>query len=380
MKLKSKCLKTGALFLVMMLACGTGYAAERVSMASPAKDAAFVPLLLGMVNNYKTKDLYGTPATVNDGIVIRQSYIENGKIVIPPGGLYVTSRSGNWDPFRAAPMTIAGKEYFVATDLYERDVVKNVSFEVGQIIPINPEKTRGFQLTGLDTDPYGMPGHGNATFKLVKATGNYYGDPFPVYAGPLITNVAESKLGQGTGEKAGTTIPTAKNKLSEMIYASNMFSVGRSHVIIEGVEGKTVKVKELATDSCTDLFVTSTAPTRQDVAAGESFKAGGAKVEVREVTKDGVKIRLTDAKGTVEKVLGPYSDKSMEWITMSMTAREPFWVLSSDGTVLINLDIRKEGAPVNAGKASLVVYTNVINIKNSSVWAADPRFLATPET
>lgn len=381
MKLKSKLLKAGALLLVMSLACGSAMAAERVVMKSPAKDAAYVPLLLGMVNNHKTKDLYGNPVTVNDGIVIRQSYIENGKIIIPPGGLYVTSRSGNWHPFRAAPMTIAGTEYAVVTDLYERNVIKNITFKKGQIVPINPEKTRGFELTAIDAETYGIPGQGEATFKLVKATGNYYGSSFPVYAGDMITNTAEvGKFGKGSKEKAGTVVPDAKNKLSEMIYASNMFSVGRTHVSVESISADEVKVNELVTDSCTDLFVTASAPLVKSAGKGESFAKGTANIEVLEVTKDSVKVRLTDKKGKVEKVLGPFNDKAMKWMTMSTTARDAFWVRSADGTVIVNLDVIKGGNPINMGKADLVAYCNVINIKNSSVWAADPRFLATPET
>ena len=76
----------GAFTLAVALPCAV-FGSERVTMQSPAKDAAYVSLLPGMVNNHKLKSYLGTAHTANDGIVIRQSYIKDGKIIIPPGGL-----------------------------------------------------------------------------------------------------------------------------------------------------------------------------------------------------------------------------------------------------------------------------------------------------
>lgn len=118
----------GALTLAVALPCVV-FGSERVTMQSPAKDAAYVSLLPGMVNNHKLKSYLGTAHTANDGIVIRQSYIKDGKIVIPPGGLYVTSRSGNWEPFAGKPLTIAGKEYVAINNISERTVIRNVTFK-----------------------------------------------------------------------------------------------------------------------------------------------------------------------------------------------------------------------------------------------------------
>lgn len=377
----SKCVMKAAMpALILLMACGTATAAERVSMMSPAKDAAMVPILRGMVNNYKAKNALDMPVTVNDGIVIRQSRIENGKIIIPAGGLYVTSRSGNWHPFRGDVFTIAGKEYYGAVDRYERSIVRDITFKKGQIIPFDARKTRGMELSSFSVDPYALDGGQDATFKLVKATGNYYGASFPTYSGDLVTKIPASNITKYTNEKAGITIPDAKNKASKVIYASNFFSVGRTHVIVESISKDGVKVSEMGTDNCTDLWASPKAPMVADYAAGASYKMGTATITVSKVAKDSVTVKITDKKGTVEKVLGPYNKEVAKWVPMSMADREPLWVLSKDGTVAVMLNIYKEGGPLANGKANLTTFCDMVHIQNSSVWAADKRFIATPET
>ena len=53
------------------------------AMKSPASNAAVVAKLIGLVNNRHEKTMLGLERTINDGIVIRQSYIKDGKIIIP---------------------------------------------------------------------------------------------------------------------------------------------------------------------------------------------------------------------------------------------------------------------------------------------------------
>ena len=139
--------------------------------------------LQGMTNNYKIKLLDGKRKTVDDGVVIRQSYVKDGKVVIPAAGLYTTSRCSNWWSFNDHVFTIAGKKYHFITDEYQQDVVKNVTMKPGDIIFGNEEKTRGWELKAIDPDPFGIEGGHMAYFWLIKTTGNYYGNPFIVVGG-----------------------------------------------------------------------------------------------------------------------------------------------------------------------------------------------------
>ena len=196
-----------------------GDAPDRVVMQSPAKDAAVLAKMQGLVNNRKAKTLSGLSRTINDGVVIRKSTIKDGKIIIPPSGLYITVRSTNWHPFDNEPLTLAGKTYHAITDRYVRDVIRNVTMKKGQVLPSNANKSRGWELSSVENDTYGIEGGNSAVFKIVKTTGNYYGSQFPVYTGAQISNAAaDGSLVKGSKDPEGHTVPTAENGLSEMIY------------------------------------------------------------------------------------------------------------------------------------------------------------------
>lgn len=376
-------LKTlAAVGVSLVLTGGLAYAdtAERVVMQSPAKDAAILAKMPGLVNNMKAKTLSGLARTINDGVVIRQSKIKDGKIVIPPSGLYITVRSTNWHPFDAEPLTLAGKMYYEITDRYTRDVQRNLTMKPGQIVPSNADKTRGWQLTSVETDTYGTPGGASAEFKIVKTTGNYYGSTFPVYAGELISNTGDPKtMAEMAKDPEGHTVPTAENGLSSMIYASNTFSVGRSHVIVDSITEEGVKVRELATDSCTAIFLSPNAPEVKTMAKGESFKIGNAEVEVIGVADNAATVKITDPTGSVTKSFGPLTPENTKWMLMSINARDKFWTLSKDGKTAVNLNVKAK-KPIADGKVELVAYSDVVEVNNGSVWAADPRFLTRPET
>ena len=259
-----------------------GDAPDRVVMQSPAKDAAVLAKMQGLVNNRKAKTLSGLSRTINDGVVIRKSTIKDGKIIIPPSGLYITVRSTNWHPFDNEPLTLAGKTYHAITDRYVRDVIRNVTMKKGQVLPSNANKSRGWELSSVENDTYGIEGGNSAVFKIVKTTGNYYGSQFPVYAGAQISNAAT--------------------------------------------------------------------------------------------------VKLTDKSGTVTKVLGPLTPENTRMLLMSVVDRDRLWTLSKDGKVAVHLNIRQSDKPIADGKVSLVAYNDVVEVNDGSVWPADTRFLARPET
>ena len=117
-----------------------GDAPDRVVMQSPAKDAAV--------------------------LAIRKSTIKDGKIIIPPSGLYITVRSTNWHPFDNEPLTLAGKTYHAITDRYVRAVIRNVTMKKGQVLPSNANKSRGWELSSVENDTYGIEGGNSAVFTV----------------------------------------------------------------------------------------------------------------------------------------------------------------------------------------------------------------------
>ena len=91
-------------------------------------------------------------------------------------------------------------------------------------------------------------------------------------------------------------------------------------------------------------------------------------------------VKLTDKSGTVTKVLGPLTPENTRMLLMSVVDRDRLWTLSKDGKVAVHLNIRQSDKPIADGKVSLVAYNDVVEVNDGSVWPADTRFLARPET
>lgn len=380
----------GRLSLALLLALGlNGVASAGVApadgsaaMKSPAANAAVVAKLIGLANNIHEKTLLGIERTINDGVVIRQSYIKDGKIIIPPEGLYTTARSSNWYPFDNEPITMAGKLYHVIVDRYIRDVVRDVVMKKGDVITSNEDKSRGWELASLEGwTTYGLADGKEAVFKVVKTTGNYYGDAFPVKVGTSISNaVADGSLVKGSNQPVGHTVPDESNNLSRFDYGSNVASVGRSYVVVDHIDkDNNVYVRELGTDSCTDLFMSPAKPVLGTYANGDTFKVGEASVAVKNIGADSVEIAITAKDGAVTTKKLYIDSKNAHWLMQSMVERDKCYVVSKDGDTLVHLNIRP-GNPFKDGKVELVAYSDVIRVQNGSDWPTDTRFLARPET
>lgn len=113
---------------------------------------------------------------------------------------------------------------------------------------------------------------------------------------------------------------------------------------------------------------------------GDTFTIGDAKVEVTDVAANAATVKLTDKSGTVTKVLGPLTPENTRMLLMSVVDRDRLWTLSKDGKVAVHLNIRQSDKPIADGKVSLVAYNDVVEVNDGSVWPADTRFLARPET
>ena len=77
---------------------------------------------------------------------------------------------------------------------------------------------------------------------------------------------------------------------------------------------------------------------------------------------------------------GPRPPETPGLLLMPGVDRDRLWTLSKDGKVAVHLNIRQSDKPIADGKVSLVAYNDVVEVNDGSVWPADTRFLARPET
>lgn len=371
----------------MALACvltvsGVAVAADGESavMKSPAADGAYVMKLQGMTNNYKIKLLDGKRKTVDDGVVIRQSYVKDGKVVIPAAGLYTTSRCSNWWSFNDHVFTIAGKKYHFITDEYQQDVVKNVTMKPGDIIFGNKEKTRGWELKAIDPDPFGIAGGHMAYFWLIKTTGNYYGNPFIVVGGSNVKPSASdgSLLKSGSGLKEGTTSCMEQPDIRPYLVGNDISTNSRSVIYMDSLSATEARIKEFVTVSTSKALISPNDPVIGLYGKGDTIKIGNATVEVTDITADTATVKITDKQGTVTKTLKADAE-SLKLFPASRVVCKAMYAQSESGRELVNINPRNEGGAFVNGKVALMAHSDVITVTNGGEWAADKRFITRPE-
>lgn len=379
MKLKATVM---SLVLALGFAGTSAFAADdgRVVMTSPAKDGAYVLKMKGLVNNHRIKLLNGDRKAINDGIVIRKSSVKDGKVTIPAGGLFTTSRCSNWWSFNDHTFTIAGKLFHFITDEYQQDVVKNVTMKKGETVFGNEEKTRGWELSSIDVYPMGIEGAHMAYFKVVKTTGNYYGNPFIVVAGKNITPYGSNGQAEknGSGLKEGTTSCFDQPDTRPFMIGNNISTNSRSVIYVDEITPTEAKIKEFVTVSTSKALISPNEPVMGMYGKGESFKVGNATVEVVDIKGTDVTIKMTDGKGTITKTLK--ADKAtMDLFPSSRVSCANLYALSASGSETVNINVHNEGGMFANGKVALMGYSDVITVTNGGKWAADERFLTRPE-
>ncbi len=362
----------------------------RVVAQAPRKDAAFLPKLLGLANNVRGVPQYDVPRTNNEGIVIRGSYVKDGKVIIPASGIYLTNRSSNLSRLAHDPYVIGGKIYYFITDLYERVVINDVTMKKGDIAWVGDEKARGFQLVSTYNNSWYTPDSNDATFQILKTTGNFYGASFPVDWSDKTYNLLTN---EGSGLPEGSLVPTLENEAGETTYLTSTSSVGRSWVVVDDIsDDGSVHVKEMVTDNNIGAYFSPNKPMFGEYAKGQSFKAGDYTVTVDALTDTTATISIDGPGGKVTEKMGVGDGKNIDYVPIDIAQIDQFWMKSKDGKAIVHLDIRslmEKTAMVSAesikaaiadGKVKLFTYTDVMLLEPGKEWVNDTRFLTRPET
>ena len=151
-------------FVAFMATVTAAPADTGAMMKPPAMNAAVVATMPGFQDlKYKT---FFTDRVVNEGLVIRQSRVENGKIIIPKYGLYYTTRTAPAEMLKGEKTMILGKMYTI-TDVDARfDVLANVFAKHKKPILFG-DGSKGLELTDLGLEDNGYEGV-KGTFKILK--------------------------------------------------------------------------------------------------------------------------------------------------------------------------------------------------------------------
>jgi len=340
-------------------------AEKTANRGSPASDCAIVTKMPGFPALEASSLIEPKIVLDAEGIVIRESYIKDGKIVIPPSGLYYTKRLGSWRwPLVNYPTMILGKVYYLADVRHKYILDKDFTMKKGELRPY------GLGLSALELSSIGTswgPGSANqeATFKVLKPSGNYYGSDWKVTSAHPFARSSEDALAFKP-----TTDPI-------FFQTDSLASVGTGFLIAKSVTEKDVQVAQWAVNEITFVSVGDKAVAGV-VAEGQTLDLGKfkAKVVAIDATAKTAKLAIVAAdapdKVLVEKTLGPVTDKVVSLFPSNDIELDTLMLKHAD--VQVALDAYRTPFK-EAGKVALVGYTGLINMDVTGVWKDDPRFI-----
>ncbi|MEA5024983.1 hypothetical protein SDC9_27953 [bioreactor metagenome] len=344
---------------------------------APAKDAAFVAGLEGF-KNITSKNLLGKDVGMQEGLIIRQSRIENGKIIIPKSGLYYTTRTGTAKMLTGHKITILGKEYTIVDTATKLDVVTATDLKKGGSVPLG-DGSKHLELTSIGIDGNGFVAPA-ATFQILKPSGNYYGTSFPVSPNAKLFNITEGVLNDGTGRITGTYLPGQDGQNFHVeYYGTNVATSGQSYLVVGDVTAEEAHVKEFATGAIVYSLLTEKPAVEMQLGKGEKAALGDYTVTVTDITEDTVTVELTSKEGqAIQKKLGPVTEETKKYLPADEVTRNTLVLRPENDAVQVQLDALRE--PFKDGKAVLVGYTDLVKFENPGTWASDPRFISRPDT
>lgn len=380
-----KGIKVRALVAVCVLSLvlssfGTVMAADQnVLKEAPADDAAVVERLEGF-KVYPHEGELGT-LTTEEGLVIRESYIEDGKIHIPPSGLYYTQRNGTFhtNPLALNAISLLGEKYYFADYRHVQDVLTNATFEsVGDRVPFG-DGTKSLELTGLSMTQPGFVSP-TATFMIMKPSGNYYGRSLTVNTD--LQDITTGVLSEGTGRTTGTYGEAYDDEeWIQNYYLSSVDTVGATYLVADSVTTGEITVKEFATSAVDYYLLTKETPEKMTLGVDESMNIDQWSLRVLDISDNSATVRLWNAETEelMEKELGPLTSETMSRVPADQSQRRAFVLRCDSEEFQIQLDVYNDPFG-EEGQVKLVAFKDLVKLSNPDTWYTDDRFTFRPDT
>lgn len=368
------CVFLPLLAAMILYTVATAAAADRVLMQAPKKDCAVVLKLPGFMD-MKVKTYVDD--TLAEGLIIRQSYIDNGKIVIPPSGLFYSSRCWSGRLKNDKFLFLGQVEYLADYDS---------EFHVLHDVTIAKDKpglfaggTKALVVQGIENgNGYIAP---YATFAILKQSGNFYGTTFKVSTSPAVKDTSKGGLAhEGLYKKSEVVALSEGHGTYDDDYFGTSESVsGQSYVIASEVTQTEVKLKEFGTGDIRRIYYSGAEPIVGMYKQGEEIKAGDkGLVTVDKVGKDSVTVTLknttTGKKWT--KTLGPITKEMQLRLPNNERDMEKHVILrSGDNTLQASLNPYNPDGVFAGGKVALMVYHDMTTFSGPAPMPGDDRFI-----
>lgn len=345
---------------------------------APDPDCAFVPKMKGLVRQF-IQNRKGEKLVSSEAIVIRTSYVDYKKkqIVIPPGGLYYTSRNGrNIRPLEGEAFYILGKKaYLLSTESY-LVVRKNFRIDLWKEMPMGDGNLIFWQDVPLGDgskalryiDSTILWGRPVAVLRVVKYSGNTWGAN--IIIGPGLNGYQ--------GFKESLPLKGDLTGLNERYYVPELFGEGATYMTAKWVSPDFVEVDEAATPGMDSFTISYEEPEKLSMKVGEERKAGKYKLRILSIDpfSKTTRLALIDGHGRtiVEKTLGPLTKELLDTLPQYSESQQKVMLQYDD--VHVELDLEEA---FSNRKVGLYLATGIQKIERDKPWQEDPRFVVRPD-
>lgn len=301
---------------------------------------AYVPGLPGLPQGKIVKDDNGKEKKKYDGILIRQSKVENGQVVIPPGGLvYLEDTMGGEYALQGEPISYLGKQPTYIDFEMVIDVKKDVTIPTGGSVVIGGQVYYYFGSIGHET-------MSNQTLSVRSIAGTDWEWAF----GKPVFSLTETNWWQG-------------NRFNMLYNQGVVREISKEKLVFDWLSG--VRMER--------LLMANTKIFNGFAKAGQEWKAGDRVIRLSNVDQQAgtAKIQVLEGGQVVfDKNLGPIQqDRLLE----DNTARKAILFEYKD---LAGFLVPSEA--FRNGQAQLKLYGDVFSLNYGQDYAQDSRFSVWP--
>jgi hypothetical protein len=346
---------------------------------APDPTCAFVPKMKGLARK-RFENRAGQKQVSSEALVIRASYVDYRKkqIIIPPGGLYYTSRNGrNIRPLAGEAFFMLGKKaYLLSTQSY-LVVRKDFRIDLWKEQPMGDGNPFFWQDVPLGDGSKALRymessllwGRPVAVLRVVKYSGNPWGASLLVAPG---FNGYSSLAGQTGQAEASNLSGVDKYSLPEA------FAEGATFLVPRMVAPDHIEVAEMGSPGMDSFIFSYEEPQKLEMKTGEETELGRYRLKVDSINAAAktAKLSLKDGKGKVllEKTLGPVNQELLDTLPQYNQSQQKIMMQYQD--VHVELDLSAE---FSGNRVSFYAATGAIKIERDKPWPNDPQFMVRPE-
>lgn len=309
-------------------------------LADRPKDPAYVAGLPGLPQGRTVTDDYGVKRPKYDGVFIRRSRVENGQVIIPPGGLvYLEDTWGGEVALRGEPLPVLGR---MPTYIdYDMSIVvkENVTIPAGQSVAVGGQVYHYYATVGHEQTA-------NHTLHVKTIAGTDWDWAF---GNPVLSSNQPGWWGM---------------KFTQLYNQGQAREVTREKMVFDWLSGVRMDRILLGGDKA---FAGMAKP-------GQEWKIGDRLVRLVEVNQAAGTARIQVLEGNVvklDRVLGPVQG---ERLIEDSSARKALVFEYGD----IAGFLVPGPASIKDGQAELKLYSKTFSLNYGDTYANDSRFAVYP--